>query len=419
MASGGVHTALSVHVGEEAVTVCALSADDDECLSIRRPDGACTLLPRAAAPRAAAPALEAYGIAGVLPLLSGAFLVLVTNRRRVARASGYDVWLATCFELVALGDAAALPPRARADERALLAALEEHIFGCRALYFSYEHDLTHSAQRLGTRVDRSLPLWQRADPRFYFNRHAHAPLRAAGAHRWCLVLMQGHVHHHEGVLNAQPFDVITIARRGTRKAGTRFHTRGLALGAQPAACGADDAAGGGYGRSAALAASVAHFVETEQVLVAGGRLWSHVQLRGSIPLAWQQPPALLALDPHRAVRLAEGRRGQEGCAQHLAALLDEYGPEVVVLSLINQTKGAEVALGHALAREVVRCAEVGVRYLPWDFHAHTAKGRAHHAVKELLAEVGGARARGRCARACARARTAPLHPPRLPPPQGA
>lgn len=285
--SGGssVHAGLSVFVERDAIVLDASSGEDTSCLSIRRPDGACELVARPAGGWGGgrAPDLEAVGIVGLLPLASGAHLMLITNRRRAAHAAGYSIWQATAFEVLALGQPADLPARTRREEAELLHAVRTHVLGCRSLYFSYEHDLTHTAQRIATRVQRAQPLWRRAEPRFFFNRAVSEPLIGARADRWALPLVQGYVHHHEGVLNGRAFDVLTISRRSSRRAGVRFHQRGLGRGG----CG-----------------EVSHFAETEQLLCCNGKLHSHVQLRGSVPLAWAQPPRLMIADPHRSAVLA-------------------------------------------------------------------------------------------------------------------
>ncbi|KAJ1620951.1 SacI homology domain-containing protein [Pavlovales sp. CCMP2436] len=294
--------------------------------------------------------------------------MLVINRKRAARASGYEIWQATGFEVIALGEPHKLPGRVLREERELVRGVKKHILGCRCLYLSYEHDITHTAQRIATRVQRAQPLWRRAEPRFFFNRHAVEPLISACADRWVLPLLLGFVHHHEGVLNGRAFDVLTIARRSSRRAGVRFHQRGLG--------------GSGCGE-------VAHLVESEQVLLCMGRLQSHVQLRGSIPLTWWQPPQLMVADPHRSIVLAEGKAGVAGCAAHVSWLLDEYGPELSVVSLVNESKGAEIALGHALARELTRMGEALVTYVPFDFHAVCSGGRLER-ISLLLEQLGEA-----------------------------
>ena len=57
-----------------------------------------------------------------------------------------------------------------------------------------------------------------------------------------------------------------ISRRSNRRAGTRFFRRGA------------DPSG-----------DVANFVETEQLILTDSDVSSHVQIRGSIPLFWEQP----------------------------------------------------------------------------------------------------------------------------------
>ena len=58
---------------------------------------------------------------------------------------------------------------------------------------------------------------------------------------------------------------ILISRRSCKRAGTRFYTRGI-----------DDEG------------EVANYVETEQLIYAGPDVVSHVQVRGSVPLFWEQ-----------------------------------------------------------------------------------------------------------------------------------
>lgn len=304
-----VHTAFGVFVEEDAIILDASSGDDATCLAIRRPGGACELVPRPAGGWGGgrAPDLEAVGVVGLLALASGAHLMLVTHRRRAAHAAGYSVWRACAHEVLALGAPALLAPSVRREEEELVRGVRAHVLGSRCLYFSYEHDITHTAQRIATRVQRAQPLWRSSEPRFFFNRAPSEPLIGARADRWALPMILGHVHHHEGVLNGRAFDVLTISRRSARRAGVRLHTRGLG----PGGCG-----------------EVAHFCETEQILSVDGRLHAHVQLRGSIPLTWAQPPRLMISDPHRSAILAEGKAGSAGCAAHISWLQDEYGPNV-------------------------------------------------------------------------------------------
>jgi synaptojanin len=58
---------------------------------------------------------------------------------------------------------------------------------------------------------------------------------------------------------------VLITRRSWAKGGTRFNARGVDL-----------------------KGNVANFCETEQLLFVKGQVFSHVQIRGSVPLFWKQ-----------------------------------------------------------------------------------------------------------------------------------
>jgi len=66
-------------------------------------------------------------------------------------------------------------------------------------------------------------------------------------------------------INGKPFQYALISRQGCTRAGTRFNSRGI------------DAKG-----------NVSNFAETEQIVTTAGRLFSFVQVRGSIPIYWTQ-----------------------------------------------------------------------------------------------------------------------------------
>ena len=67
------------------------------------------------------------------------------------------------------------------------------------------------------------------------------------------------------------FSFYLISRRSNRRAGTRYNARGLNN-----ILGIDD-----YG-------NVANFVETEQILFYKNICCGFIQIRGSLPIFWQQ-----------------------------------------------------------------------------------------------------------------------------------
>lgn len=140
-----------------------------------------------------------------------------------------------------------------------------------------------------------------------------------------------------------------ISRLSSRKAGTRFNARGI-----------DD-----QGNSA-------NFAETETVLAYGDELFSYVQLRGSVPIFWEQQ-GLQALNARIQITRT-GAASQPAFDQHMEQLLNEYG-RVFVLDLLG-TRDAEVALSQAYVQHIenllpnIQSGEENqpLRYHNFDFH---------------------------------------------------
>ena len=86
-------------------------------------------------------------------------------------------------------------------------------------------------------------------------------------------------------VNGRDVQLVLISRRGWKRVGTRYHSRGI-----------DDNG------------QVSNFVETEQIVIAGASKTSYVQVRGSIPLFWEQVvnikyvPKLVIHDAPKTVR---------------------------------------------------------------------------------------------------------------------
>lgn len=135
------------------------------------------------------------------------------------------------------------------------------------LYFSYDADLTLNAQRSDNLKIESkmLPLWKQADTRFVWNKRMMQELIQCELCPYILPIIQGSYQTFQTILGKANLNVTLIARRCMHRTGTRMWRRG-----------------------ADLEGNVANFVESEQILEANGYLASYVQVRGSIPLLWEQ-----------------------------------------------------------------------------------------------------------------------------------
>lgn len=237
-------------------------------------------------------------IFGIYHLLSGPYLALVTESEVAVAVAGLEFRRITKAAIIPLiKSGAPLSEERQADEDRYLellhAAISSHQF-----YFSYNHDVTQTLQRLATRAPAQaykaqpspagnngsgkgaaagapVPLWQRADERFFWNRELVSELVAAKAHDWIVPMMNAFLDFRPncsiGSVTApgrrHRFHLLFVSRRSRHRQGCRFTMRGL------------DEEG-----------HVANFVETEQALLhEDGRQTSFVQIRGSIPLFWASP----------------------------------------------------------------------------------------------------------------------------------
>lgn len=169
-----------------------------------------------------------------------------------------------------------------------------------------------------------------------------------------------------------PGALALISRLSWKRAGARFRTRGI-----------DDDG------------NVANFVETETILTAGETCLSYTQVRGSVPLFWQQPQQGLGTLQQKVEITRPPQATQPAFDKHFMDLLETYGA-VHAINLLGQ-KDAEAMLSAAYAdrfatlQRQVQQQENGRKspdpdalvYTSYDFHAAVRLG-GHEAVRNDL-----------------------------------
>uniref|UniRef100_A0A6P7H2B5 Phosphatidylinositol-3-phosphatase SAC1 n=1 Tax=Diabrotica virgifera virgifera TaxID=50390 RepID=A0A6P7H2B5_DIAVI len=256
------------------------------------------------------------GLLGIINLLSGPYLVIATQRDIVGYISGCAVWRLVKAELIPFRSSLNLSPEKQADNEVYLSMIEQ-VLTTPFQYFCYDYDLTHSLQRLRDISPDfwKQSLWERADQRFVWNGFLLSPFRNVISKKFCLPLMLGFVSINFCVVNGHSLNWIIVTRRSVFRAGTRLFRRGI------------DKDG-----------NVANFVETEQIVEYQGDHASFVQIRGSIPLFWQQNPDLRLKPPPTMIDM-DPQEQHSTCLKHLEEVATLYG-KVVLVNLIDQ-KGAE------------------------------------------------------------------------------
>ncbi|XP_044470799.1 phosphoinositide phosphatase SAC6-like [Mangifera indica] len=313
-------------------------------LAINRADGAMNLIdgvPECSSLRV--PKIRSiFGVVGMLKLVAGSYMIVITERECVGSYLGHPIYKVISLNTLpcdhALNNSSAEQKKVEAEFSRLLKVAEK----TSGLYFSYDTNLTLSAQRLNDLGDESklLPLWRQAEPRFLWNNYMLEVLIDNKLDPFLLPIIQGSFHNFQTAIGRDIVDVTLIARRCTRRNGTRMWRRG--------------ADSDGY---------VANFVETEQIVQMNGFIASFVQVRGSIPLLWEQIVDLTYKPKCEIVRPEEAARVVE---RHFLDLRKKYG-SVLAVDLIN-THGGEGRLCENFSKAMQHIMSDDVRYLHFDFH---------------------------------------------------
>ncbi|KAG0135304.1 phosphoinositide phosphatase SAC1 [Tuber indicum] len=275
-----------------------------------------------------------------------------------------------------------LTPKLLRTTRILLAS-------SRSFFFSYDWDITRAWGRDEKNQSSSLPLHESVDSLFFWNRALQKPFIESGNDTFVLPIMQGfvgqfqfsatvpsgpelwpptepgeqkatEVSHEDGKQNLL---LTLISRRSIKRAGLRYLRRGV-----------DDCG------------NVANCVETEQILSDPdwNRVFSHVQLRGSIPLYFQQSPYALRPKP---VLLRSEAANAEAFQLHFRNIKQRYG-SIHAVSLVEK-RGNEAIIGGKFQSsfENLPNTNKGVGFNWFDFHRE-CRGMRFENVKLLFDEIG-------------------------------
>ncbi|KAL3438925.1 SacI homology domain-containing protein [Aspergillus tetrazonus] len=295
------------------------------------------------------------GILGIIKLKLDKYIIVITKAQPMGRLRGQMIYKVSGTEFLPLRER----PLHDHDEDAYLTMLKE-LLRTGPMYFSYTLDITNSFQRQ-SQSDMSLPIWKRADDRFFWNRFIQSDLIdfSLGEHNttsvrygpqpgvdpYILPVIFGMLRITPAKVKSTTFTFALITRRSRHRAGTRYFSRGI------------DEQG-----------NVSNYNETEQIVIlndatgslsgfAGGQtitkekpadlgqdpqVMSFVQTRGSVPVFWAEVNNL-KYTPKLQVRGVE--TAVQAARKHFAEQIRLYGDNYLV-NLVNQ-KGREERVKNA------------------------------------------------------------------------
>ncbi|XP_039026131.1 phosphoinositide phosphatase SAC6-like isoform X2 [Hibiscus syriacus] len=282
-----------------------------------------------------------FGVVGMLKFVTGSYLFVVTDCKCVGSYLGHPIFKFISLKVLRCSHSVKHSPAEQKKVENEFSRLLKTAERTTGLYFSYDTTLTLSAQRLYDLGDESkmLPLWRQGEPRFLWNGYMLEALIDKELDPYLLPVVQGSFHNFQATIGKEIVDVTLIARRCTRRNGTRMWRRG----ADPE----------GY---------VANFVESEQIVQINGFTSSFVQVRGSIPFLWEQivdlsyKPKLKIVRPGEAPQIAK---------RHFLDLRKMYG-SVLAVDLVNK-HGGEGRLSETFSNAMQPIVSEDLRYLHFDF----------------------------------------------------
>ncbi|XP_037380920.1 synaptojanin-1 isoform X2 [Talpa occidentalis] len=299
--------------------------------------------------------LDAYGLLGVLRLNLGDtmlhYLVLVTGCMSVGKIQESEVFRVTSTEFISL----------RVDS-----SDEDRISEVRKVLNSGNFYFAWSAS--GISLDLSLNAHRSmqehtTDNRFFWNQSLHLHLKHYGVNcdDWLLRLMCGGVEIRTIYAAHKQAKACLISRLSCERAGTRFNVRGTN----------DDG-------------HVANFVETEQVVYLDDAVSSFIQIRGSVPLFWEQPG--LQVGSHR-VRMSRGfEANAPAFDRHFRTLKNLYGKQIVV-NLLGSKEG-EHMLSKAFQSHLKASEHAtDIQMVNFDYHQMVKGGKAEKLHSILKPQV--------------------------------
>ncbi|XP_052728902.1 phosphoinositide phosphatase SAC8 [Vigna angularis] len=281
-----------------------------------------------------------YGVVGTIRLVVGTYAIVITSRKEVGSFLGFPVYRLMSMRVLACNDALRYSTAQEKKDEAYFLNLLKVVESMPGLYYSYETDITLNLQRRSKLVDgwTSKPIWKQADPRFVWNKHLLEELIEYKLDSFIVPIMQGNILKAQLKLKNSNAMVTLFSRRCTRRLGTRMWRRG-----------------------ANFEGDTANFIETEQLLETEEFNFSFLQVRGSIPILWEQIVDL-SYKPH--LRVISHEETPKIVERHFHDLMQRYG-EIVALDLTDK-HGEEGQLSAAYAAEMQ--TQQNTRYVPFDFH---------------------------------------------------
>lgn len=295
-----------------------------------------------------------------MPLYSQSYLVVVTDANLEANLIGKKIYSATKFKWIPIRD----PTSKIKEEDQVYINMFNVWFNSRYFYFSYDIDLTNTLQQNLEKTNLgSTKVNHACRSVFFYNECYMKQFINTNNNDWIQPFITGFVSSKTCMVNNKQICLTLISRRDKSRAGLRFLQRG------------SDESG-----------NCTNTAETEQILTInvenGYRVFSHMQLRGSMPFLWKQTPNL-KWNPTFKVEVNTQKNAQ-AYSSHIKSLVKTYG-ECMFVNLIDK-KGSQMLLGNKLEELNRQVPHPKIGLIWFDFHSE-CKNMKYENLSKLISQI--------------------------------
>jgi len=185
--------------------------------------------------------------------------------------------------------------------------------------------------------------------------------RGLQSSKWCINVMCGGISIKTAYLmGGKQARILVISRLSCNRVGTRFNTRG-----------ADH---DGF---------VANFVESEQIIIANEKCCSFTQIRGSVPLLWEQPG--LNVGSHKVKISLDQNISQSVYDKHMMSLEEKYG-KCCIVNLLGGRGGESELTKSFQGHHEKSSYKQTFPLISYDYHAEirSKKNPSYKTIESLL-----------------------------------
>lgn len=276
-------------------------------------------------------------IYGTIKLHEKTYFIVVTESTKVAKILNHYIFRADKFSFIPIQQNLNIKsinknkknPKQNTDQKFITLFL--NFFNQKKFYYSNTYNLTNSLQSL---ISTNFK-YTHNDPKFFINRFFIDQFIKSNINyqNFISTFIMGYVDQGQTTFMRESSlaEMTFISRKGVSRLGTRFFSRGA------------DSNG-----------NVSNFVETEQILVLNrkgddlekNRVFSYLQVRGSIPVLWTQKPTL-SYRPEIIVE-KDFEKNLKAYRTHFRQLMLKYG-KIQCISLVDHKNG-EKRIGDAFSK---------------------------------------------------------------------